>query len=140
MPKVNASLRDIKTTFDPAPPERYRLKIEEIEYKKQEGRESYNLKLVIQNPGDEDSNGKPVYHNISMHKKDKEPNQAGMADLKRFFEAALGWGDDADWENADTDSLLNEEVMADVYIDTYEKKDKSEGKSNKIKSASIGPI
>jgi hypothetical protein len=138
--KVNASLKDIKTTFDPAPPERYRLKIEEIEGKSQGGRDSYNFKLVIQNPGDEDSHGKPVYHNISMHTKTGEPNKAGMADLRRFYEAALGWDDSADWDDLDTDVLLNEEVMADVFIDVYEKKDKTEGKSNKIKSSSLGPV
>jgi hypothetical protein len=27
-----------------------------------------------------------------------------------------------------------------VFIDVYEKKDKTEGKSNKIKSSSLGPV
>lgn len=146
MARVNASLADVSTKSDPIPPDAYRLKIAEIKEKTEGGRQNFNLKLVVNDGGE--YNGRQIYHNIAMHTKEGEPNRIGAADLKRFFEAVLGIDPDDtsyDWDSIDTDEILNQEVMADVYIDAWEKKDNEgkvldKGQNNKIKAQTVQAV
>lgn len=145
MAKVKASLADVSTKYELIPPDAYRLKVEEIKEKTEGGRQNFNIKVVVNDNGE--SHGKPIFHNIAMHKKDGEPNQAGMADLKRFAEAILGIDpddEDYDWDSFDTDDLLKGEFMADVVIENWVKDEgkptEKRGQSNKLKSTSISPL
>lgn len=142
MAKVNASLADVSTKFELIPPDNYRLKIEEIKDKVEGGRQNFNIKLIVNDSGEQQ--GKPIYHNIAMHKKNGEPNNAGAADLKRIAEAVLGIDPDDttyDWDSFDTDELLKGEIRADVLIESWTKDagtpNEKSGQSNKIKSSSI---
>lgn len=148
MAKVRASLADVKTTFEQAPPARYRLRIDKIEEKlsKVDGnpsleRQNFNFELKIADGGEH--NGKPIYHNVSLHKKDGSANSAGEADLKRFFMGALGLSEDdeffMDESNLDTDLILKKEIDADVYIESYDNTATGgkKGKANRIQSTSI---
>lgn len=148
MAKVSASLKDVQTKFENAPPDRYRLKIVEVKETNEKAdppnqdknRQNFNVKLVINDGGEH--NGKPIYHNISMHKKDGEVNRAGQADLKRFFEAVLGIDPEDttyDWDSVDTDMLVNQEVEGDVIIEKWSKNGKS-GESNRLRSTSITAV
>lgn len=145
MARVNASLADVSTKFELIPPDNYRLKVEEIKEKTEGGRQNFNVKAVVNDGGEQQ--GKPVYHNISMHTKQGEPNKAGAADLKRLAEACLGIAQDDDsydWDSFDTDDLLKKEFMADVQIESWVKDQgqptEKKGQSNKIKSTSISPL
>lgn len=138
MPKVQATLADVSTDFTPAEPGTYALLIEEIEDKTEQGREAYNIILTIDEPGT-DEHGKKIWDYISLSKKDKSPNQAGKAQLKRYFEAVFGDETVADPSfDYDTDELLKQRVMGEVVIESWEKGEKGSpsyktGKSNKIK-------
>lgn len=126
MAKVKAALGDVKVNFEPAPPARYRLKVAEVKEKTEHAdppnqmleRQNFNIKVVINDGGEH--NGKPVYHNCALHKKNGEPNKAGLGDLKRFFMATLGYDEDdeffKDENNLDTDLILNQEFECDVVI------------------------
>lgn len=154
MAKVKATLADVKTTFENAPPDRYRMKIVEIKEKTEpaEGdptieRQNFNFKLAINDGGEH--NGKPIYHNISLHTKKGEPNRAGLADLKRFFMAVLGLDEDDEFfqddSNLDTDLLLNQEIEGDVVIEPWSKpagpgQPEKKGESNRINSTSITAV
>jgi hypothetical protein len=147
MARVNALLADVSTKTDPIPPDAYRLKIAEIKEKTEGGRQNFNLKLIV-NDGGEYQN-RQIYHNIAMHQTNGEPNKIGAADIKRFFEAVLGIEQDDqsyDWDSVDTDMLLNQEIMADVYIDSWEKKEEGTGKvldrgqNNKIKASTVQAV
>lgn len=147
MARVNAMLSDVSTKTDPIPPDAYRLKIAEIKEKTEGGRQNFNMKLVVNDGGE--YQGRQIYHNIAMHQKDGEPNKVGAADIKRFGEAVLGIDPDDttyDWDSFDTDMILNQEIMADVYIDSWEKKEEGtgrvldKGQNNKIKSATVQAV
>lgn len=149
MSKVNASLADVKTNMEPAPPENYRLKIEKIEetftpaetdasFKRQ----NYNFTFAINDGGEHQ--GKKIFHNVAIHTKKGERNNAGVADMKRLYGAVLGVDpEDASfpWDDQDTDQLLNQEFRADVIIDPYIKPGSPPGTkprmNNKINSYSI---
>lgn len=145
MAKVQASLADVSTKFELIPPDTYRLKLEEIKEKNEGGRQNFNLKVVVNDSGDHQ--GKPIYHNIAMHKKDGTSNDAGAADIKRFAEAILGIDPEDttyDWDSFDTDELLKGEFMADVIIENWVKDEgkptEKKGQSNKIKSTTVSPL
>jgi hypothetical protein len=144
MAKVNASLADVSTKQQLAPPETYRLRVDEIKEKTENGRQNFNVKVSI-NEGE--FKGLPIYHNIAMHQKNGEPNKAGQSDLKRFFEAILGIDPEDttyDWDSIDTDELIKGEFQADVYIDNWVKDEglptEKKGQNNKIKSTSISAL
>lgn len=145
MAKVNASLADVSTKYELAPPDNYRLKVDEIKEKVEGGRQNFNLKIVINDSGEQQ--GKVIYHNIAMHQKDGQENKAGATDLKRFAEAILGIEQDDpdyDWDAFDTDDLLKGEFMADVYIDSWVKDQglpiEKKGQNNKIKSQTVAAL
>jgi hypothetical protein len=145
MAKVQASLADVSTKFELAPPDTYRLKVEEIKEKLEGGRQNFNFKVIINDGGEQQ--GKAIYHNVAMHQKDGERNEAGARDLKRFAEAILGIDPEDtsyDWDSFDTDELLKGEFMADVYIDAWVKDQgkptEKKGQNNKIKSQTISPL
>lgn len=150
MAKVRASLADVKTQFEQAPPARYRLRVEKIDEKisKAEGdptleRQNFNIEVKIADGGEH--NGKPIYHNVSLHTKKGEPNQAGQADLKRFFMGCLGLPEDdeffMDESNLDTDLILKKEFDCDVYIESYDNTATGgkKGKANRLQTTSITP-
>lgn len=144
MAKVNANLADVSTKYELAPPDNYRLIIEEIKEKTEGGRQNFNLKLAI-NEGEQ--KGKVIYHNISMHQRDGAENQAGARDLKRFAEAVLGIDpedESYDWDGFDTDDLIKGEFTADVYIDAWVKDQgqptEKKGENNKIKSQTVAAL
>jgi hypothetical protein len=144
MAKVNASLADVSTKYELAPPDTYRLKIDEIKDTVQGGRQNFNLKIVI---SEGEQQGKVIYHNIAMHTKQGEPNEAGARDMKRFAEAILGIDPDDDtydWDSFDTDEILKGEFMGDVYIDNWTKDEgqptEKKGQNNKLKSQTISPL
>ena len=146
MARINASLADVSTKNEPIPPDAYRLKITEIKEKTEGGRQNFNMKLQINDGGD--YQGRVIFHNIAMHKTDGTPNSIGAADIKRFFEAVLGVDPEDDsynWDDVDTDMLLNQEVIADVYIDNWEKKGPDgsvvdKGQNNKIKAQTVQAV
>lgn len=141
MAKVRATLADVKTHFEPAPPERYRLRIKKVDEKitradppnQDKERQAFNVEVYI-NDGGEHQN-KPIYHNISMNKKDGDVNTAGQADLKRLFMAVRGIEEDdeffKDADNLDTDLLINQEFECDVYIESYDNT-KTGGKKGQV--------
>lgn len=145
MAKVSANLADVSTKFELAPPDNYRLKLDEIKETTTAGRQNFNLKIVVNDSGEQQ--GKVIYHNIAMHQKDGQPNEAGMRDLKRFAEAILGIDPEDtsfDWTEFDTDELLKGEFSADVYIDAWTKDQgtplEKKGQNNKIKSQTVAAL
>lgn len=137
MPKVQATLADVNTSFDPAEPGDYDLLIEDVEDKTQGGREAYNFVLTIDEPGT-DEHGKKIWDYVSLTKKDGSPNKAGMAQLKRYFEAVFGAETVAEEGfDYDTDELKKQRVHGEVTIEPWEKGNRGEsgyrhGKSNKV--------
>ena len=120
MPKVKASLADISTEYTPIEPRSgVRFQMKEIKERNtnENGieRQFFDWKAVVSEPGDD--HGKPVFGVISVHKKDGGLNDAGLGELKRFFEAiAPEYAND---ENAEVDVLVGGEFLADVEISTY---------------------
>lgn len=143
MAKINASLADVETKYVNIPPDRYRLKIAEIKNKVEGGRQNLNFTFSVNDGGEQQ--GKKIYHNCSLHKKDGTPNNAGLADLKRIAMAALEIteedAEDYDWDNLDTDDLVMKEVEGDVFIEHWKNPEKNtEGDSNRIKTNSLTPV
>lgn len=152
MAKVKASLKDVQTKYENAPPDRYRLKITEFKETNEKAdppnqdkeRQNFAVKVeIVQSvDGSDEAKGKPVFHNISMHKKNGEENKAGQADLKRFFLGGLGIDPEDttyDWDSVDTDMLVNQEIEADVIIENWEKNGRK-GSTNRLVSTSITPV
>jgi hypothetical protein len=144
MAKVNANLADVSTKFELAPPDTYRLKVDAIKEKTEGGRQNFNFEISI-NEGE--FKGRKLFHNISMHQKDGEPNKAGMTDYKRFAEAILGIPQDDtsfDWDSLDSDDLIKGEFQADVVIENWVKDEgkptEKKGQSNKIKSSTVSKL
>lgn len=132
MPKVQASLADVSTKFEPIEPGDYDFVIESVEDKTQNGREAYQVVSTVDEPGT-DEHGKKVFDFISLTKRDGTPNNAGMAQLKRYFEAVFGEDTVADPSfDYDTDELVKQRFHAEVVIESWEKDGKS-GKSNRFK-------
>jgi hypothetical protein len=145
MAKVRASLADVSTKFELISPDTYRLKVAEIKEKTEAGRQNFNFKIAVNDSGEHQ--GKIIYHNIAMHTKQGEQNDAGVRDLKRFAEAILGIDpedDSFDWDAFDTDDLLKGEFLADVIIENWVKDEgkptEKKGQSNKINSRTIAPL
>jgi len=137
MPKINASLADVSTKIELMEPDTYAFKIDEIQDKttgrgSENEREAYQIVLTNDMPGT-DHYGKKVWDYISLTTKAGGANQAGMAQLKRYFEAIedreIPKEEPYDF---DTDNLKGQRVAADIIIDNWEKDGKS-GKSNKVK-------
>lgn len=146
MAKINASMADVSTSFEPFDPGVYVFKIREVKDKTEAGRTTYQVGLEVSAAvdGNENAVGRKMTHFISMHKTNGEINQYGLADLKRLFEACAP--DEANSDDADTDSLIDGEFMAQVTIDVYQKRD-AEGepigepkRNNKLDSRSIQAV
>lgn len=144
MAKVNANLADVSTKRQLALPDTYRLTIEKVIEKTENGRQNFNFEFRIT---EGEFKGLPIFHNVSMHKKNGEPNQVGEADFKRIAEAALGIDPDDttyDWKNLDSDDLLKREIQADVVIERWVKDQgqptEKKGESNKIEPRTVSPV
>lgn len=126
MPKVGASMANVSTSFVPVTPDTYLVTLEKPELKTKEGRNTFNVKSVIV-AGDEtgvENAGRSLFDNISMHKKDGEPNEFGSIQLKRYIEAAFPeskeW-DEQTWDDFDTDALAGRQVKVVVVIEPDQK-------------------
>lgn len=127
MPKVNANLAEISTSFEPVEPGVYEFLIKDIEIeeldaeggKKKGKRQVYIFKNKIDQP-DSEENGREIWDRIHIHKKDGTINEFGLVQLKRYFEAVLGEGN-ADRDDLDTDEIKNGRFQAEVAIETYTK-------------------
>lgn len=151
MAKVKAALGDVKTAFEPAPPGRYKLKIAEIKEKTEQAdppfqhmeRQNFNFKIAIDDGGEHQ--GKAIYHNCALNKKNGEPNNAGLADLKRFFMGCLGYDEDdpffQDQNNLDTDLILNKNFEGDVIIGSYTPQGQTTARQrNELVMYSVTPV
>jgi hypothetical protein len=142
MAKVRASLADVETQFVPAPPDRYRLRIlkmkETLKPSEPPGgpeRQNFNYEIEISSG---EHQGKKVFHNVALNKKDGSDNPAGQADQKRLYQGVLGIDpedDSYDYDSLDTDQILNGEFEANLTISEYEGK-----KRNELDGYSIGPV
>lgn len=138
MPKVRASLADVSTEFKPAEPGTYTLKIEDVKDVSQGPNEAYNVIVSIQDPGDE--YGKKIFDRCGFVTRDGSPNNAGLAQFKRYFEAVLGKEEVALPEfEYDTDAIIGQMIQGEVTIESWEKGEPGSpeyksGKSNRIKN------
>lgn len=143
MAKINATLGDVETKYQQVVPNRYRLKIKEVKSTLKEGRQNVNFEIMINDAGD--FQGRPIYHNTSLHKLDGSPNKIGLADFKRIAMAVLGISEDDaatyDWDALDTDDLKLGEFEADVEIKPWTNPNKgTSGEGPVIKGHTIGPV
>ena len=143
MAKINARLADVETKYEQVRPDRYRLRIEEVKDKTEGGRQNVNLTIAINDGGE--FQGRKMHHNCSLHKLNKEPNEAGLRDLKRFFIGCLGISEEEqesyDWDSLDTEDLKLKEFEADVVITPWENPVKgTKGEGPTIKTQTITPV
>lgn len=124
MPKINAKLSEVSTEFKVADPATYELLIKDVTLTEASGRQTVKIKLAIDEPGD--WLGHTFQESMSLHKKTGEENEAGMRQLKSWFEAVVGAETTANWsdDDYDTDLLKNGRVLGDVYIEPVERKKK----------------
>lgn len=130
MPKVKAGIADVSTEYVQIEPAVYEFKIDKIETRKDPNDPDYLITSKVDEPGT-DHHNKPVREYIAMNKKDGTPNEYGMAELKRYFEAVLGEEETqelAENDELDTDMLLNGRFQAEVYLESFDRKDKETGK------------
>lgn len=139
MPKVKGSLADVQTEYVLIEPEVYEMKVDKIEAEEgektpdyPEGQFTYIVISRVDQPGDEHHN-KPIRDYINWFKKGGDVNEYSKINLKRYFEAIVG-EERANEEDLDTDELIGGRFQAEVYIDSYTRKDGSEGKSNKLRN------
>lgn len=155
MPKIVASMADVSTEYQPVDPGTYRLQVVSVDYNEKDAktdagqnikRGTYVVKskVISSYPdGETEHANKPLYDYINIHNKDGQVNEISLANLKRYFEAIAP--DEADSEDADTDSLVNGYFIADVIIDSYKTgKQNADGSeetrtTNRIKATSISP-
>lgn len=144
MAKVNAALGDVVSKYQLALPDTYRLRIDDVKEKTENGRQNFNFELSI-NEGE--FKGTKIFHNVSMHQKNGEPNKAGEADYKRIAEAAMGIGPDDpdyDWTQHDSDDLKTLEFLGEVFIDNWIKDQglpsEKKGQSNKLDGRKVAKL
>lgn len=136
MPRVTPGLKDVSTEFQLIDPGTYELLIKGKPDLKKSGtpgsptspyREVVVIHWRVDQPGDFQGRGSD--HQIHLHKKDGEPNEVGMIELKRWYEAAFGPDEVATWddEDYDTDKLENQRVLGEVHTDQFEEKKKLPG-------------
>lgn len=138
MARIRGTLADVSTEYQLVDPDTYEMKVSavEIEERPADGsNEHEQLTYIITSRIDEPGEhyNKPVRDYLWWFKKDGDPNEYTMATMKRYFIAVAG-EDRANEEDLDTDELIGGRFLAEVYIDTYTRKDGSEGSSNKIKN------
>jgi hypothetical protein len=136
MPKVGASMANVKTTFVPVEPDLYLVTLEKPGYSVKEGRATYTVqsKIISGEETGAQNAGRVIFDNISMHKKTGETNDVGEAQLKRYIEAAFPeskeWSEEQ-WEDFDTDELAGHQVQLNVIIEPD--KNDPEVKYNRVK-------
>lgn len=126
MPKVKAGIADVKTEYQQIDPGVYEFKVEKIEIRKDPSDPDYLITSRVDQPGT-DHHNKPVKEYIAMNKKDGTPNEYGMAELKRYFEAVLGEDETqalAESEELDTDMLIGGRFQAEVFHEPFDRKNK----------------
>jgi hypothetical protein len=139
MPKIQGTLADVSTTYVMIEPDTYEMKVKEVDLQEKpptsdlvSGQLTHIIKSVVDQPGHEHHN-KPVTDYINWYKKDGTVNEYSQAQVKRYFEATLG-EERANGEDLDTDELIGQRFMAEVYIDSYVRKDGSGGETNRLKN------
>lgn len=142
MPKVNGSLADIETEFKPPAPGRYRFKVKEVDWtsKVENGnkRDSVSIEAAINEAGNEE-NGKVVFTNCHLMKKDGTPNKAGLAELKRFGIAIVG-EERTNSSDFDTDELKGGDFEAEVYHEQYQDKNDKPAIAARIDTRTIQAV
>lgn len=141
--KIKANLADVEAKYQQVIPQRYRLQIKEVKPKEVDGRQNINFEFRINDGGD--FQGRPIYHNCSLHKKDGELNAIGLADYKRIAASALGKSDPDDpeinWDEVEPEDLKMMEIEADVKIEPWKNETKgTSGEGPVIKSVTVGPV
>ena len=117
--KVNASLADVKTTYEPIPAGTdAEFKLAEISRDEETG--AWNFKSVLDEPGHEHY-GKPVYDYMGFTTREGKDNKFARAQFKRYFEAIVG-EERANAEDLDTDEILNGRFRGVVDIEEYDSK------------------
>lgn len=143
MGKIRGAMAEISTEFQVLPPAVYTLKIDKVsEVKGKKGTDQendvvgYRVNTKVEDPGDFNGKTCSEYIHIASAESD-DPNEIGLAQLKRYFEGAFGkpalkkWKD----EDYDTDKLIGRVFRGQVAIESYTPKGASEPRqSNRIKA------
>lgn len=144
-PRINASMKDVSTDFNPIEPGIQRCEIVEVKEVTNDGpplRTEYHVKCkvleIIEN-GKEEDVGRTFTDRIYIHKKDGELNELGIAQLKRYFEVTVG-DERANAEDADTDELIGGQFRVQTKFESYEVKDNLTGQTEKRKKTAIGRL
>lgn len=121
MPRIKGTLADVNVKDVPPAPATYIFKIEDCELveDQQTGAQRVDIRQTIQDAGDE--NGKAVFTTLFLQKKDGADNKFGKRDLKRYAVAIVG-EERANASDFDTDELLNQMFVAEVFHETYASK------------------
>jgi hypothetical protein len=131
MPKIGASMADIKTTFDPLPEGEYPATIKAVEQKKSRTGKDMIVITYELTADAGDNKGRQLFDNITLQKDNGERNEAGLRGFKRIVENLLGEERASD-DDFDTDELLSVPCVLFVKQESYE--DAGETKiSNRVK-------
>ena len=106
MPKLGASMPDIKTTFDPLPEGQYPATIKSIEHKPAKSGKPMIVLTFELTAEAGDNKGRQLFENITLVTDTGERNEAGLRSLKRITENLLG-EERANDPDFDTDELLS---------------------------------
>lgn len=141
MAKVKASMADVSTEFTQVGPGVYIFEVQEVkevEADKKLGRLRYDVKseVIEVEDGEPENLGRTFQDRIHFHKKDGEPNEFGIAQLKRYFEVTVG-EERANADDADTDELIGHQFRAQITHRGYEQEDKLTGNVEQRTSAEI---
>lgn len=139
MALIKASLADVSTDFKPLDPGIYTFDIEKVEEVPSKDDEDTIIAYRIRNKVLEplDSEGRVFSDYINIVTKKNEPNEVGLANLKRYFEVCFGKEEVAGWsdEDYDTDRLVGRQWKGQLDIQSYTKEGEVEPRrNNRIKA------
>jgi hypothetical protein len=123
MPRVRADMSSVSTEYNPIEPGAYLVTIEEVKEIVDENTSRIVYEVVMRTvdvvaDGSEKDINRKLSDRIHFHKKDGTLNEFGIAQLKRYFETALG-EERANDEDADTDWLIGQNLIAQIGLDSY---------------------
>lgn len=121
MGKIKASLADVSTEIPLIDPGIYEFEIQKVE-ERNDG-DVYLIYNVVQDAGE--MQGRKLVDYINLKKNDGGQNDYALTTLKRYFEAAFGKEEVAEWgdDDFDTDELQGKSFRGQVKIDSYTPKD-----------------
>ena len=128
MGKINASIASVSTEFQPLPPDVYDFHIEAVEEQEKDGNVvAYRVKNVVTSA---EENGKVYTAFCNIVDKDGNPNEMGIAELKKYFECIFGKEEVAGWtdDDFDTDMLVGKDWRGQLEIRSYTPKGSTETK------------